>query len=72
MSTKKLSLVQKALRNPAIAAWYVEEYAVTADIFTVANVREYGISGKGTVADFIISDGVADGVLMEEEAETNG
>lgn len=66
----KIDLVKKILAaNTEIAEWYDEQHNVTADDLTHQNVREYGVSGYGEIADQILRDGIDHGVITNDDLE---
>lgn len=68
----KIDLVTYVWNNSAETRhWYTTqvETPVTIDDFTTFNVREYGLTGMGELADEIIAAGVDAGIITKEQAE---
>lgn len=66
----KVDLVREVLENcQEIREWYSKEHQLDASGLSTANVREYGLTGKGDLADMILSDGVERGIITLEQVE---
>lgn len=54
-------------RSQEIRDWYRQEHNFDLDNIPVSEYRTYGVIGSGDLIDLIISDGITDRLVIEDE-----
>jgi hypothetical protein len=67
--SNRVELVLRALTDPEIGSWYLEQHGVIPEMITASSVRSYGLAGLGEIASQIIADGIEAGVISKDETE---
>ena len=71
MARQKLTYAEAAdyvwLNSHAIRNWYKSEHGFDLDDYTRAEYRTFGYTAPGDTIAEIVSEGVRDGIILEDE-----